>query len=95
MDLPTLAAARSHPAIVGVTSAPDARVVPATPLGSRPPCRRPEAASIPIRAETEAGHGPGAPTRKRIGESTDVLNLLERLLGITADPPSSLARPST
>jgi len=78
----------AYPATMVTTGDHDDRVVPAHSFKFAAELQDKQAGSNPvlIRIETDAGHGAGKPTSKRIAESADIMAFVFYNLGITINP---------
>ena len=77
-----------YPATLITTADHDDRVVPAHSFKFAARLQECQAATGPptlIRIETQAGHGRGKPTSKRIEEAADRLAFLAAMLGVEVD----------
>ncbi len=74
----------SYPATLVMTADHDDRVVPGHSFKFVSALQRAHGGDTPvmIRVETQAGHGAGTPTSKRIAEAADMFAFLERVLGM-------------
>ncbi len=83
--LHTIKPSTKYPATLVTTGDHDDRVVPAHSHKFTATLQAAQAGSAPIltRIETDAGHGAGKPTGKRIAETSDVFGFLLKNLGIT------------
>ncbi len=74
-----------YPAVMVTTADHDDRVVPAHSFKYAATLQKAQAGNAPviIRIETDAGHGAGKPTSKRIQEQSDIYGFLMKNLGMT------------
>ena len=78
----------AYPATLVMTADHDDRVVPAHSFKFAATMQRCQAGDAPvlIRIESNAGHGAGKPTSKRIDEATDMYSFLFRNIGVPYRP---------